>query len=202
MSPPSPSKRFRLWVDGCGGFLLVLGDRARVGRGEQTPLIQAISSSPDSENEIAIQADLPRRAGTLQRKSHDYFWIEEGSASDGSGIWIESGSLIPLSGSANLTLTSPSLMTSTAMLSLKAPHRFFGHIDQVALVSDVLLIGSTASCHIRVEGLAKTWILRWADAGWQTRILRSEGHVEGEWQNLHEGESFEMDDVSMMLELV
>ena len=126
MNVSSSSKCFHLWVDGCGGFLLVLGDRVRMGRGGNTLLPTAQSESLDDENEIAILADVPRHAGVICRRAEDYFWVAEQSET-----WIGTGDRIPISGSAQITLSIPSPLSTTAMLSLAPPHRFFGHVDQV-----------------------------------------------------------------------
>ena len=131
-TPPAP--RWRLWVDGCGGYLLLGGDRWSVGGiDEQSPA------------DISVRTDWPRRAGTIDRVGADYFWQDP---QDQSRQLIRHRQPLPIGGSAAMTLNCPSPLCSSAVLSVAAPHRFAGHVDSVILVDQILLIGGDHDCHV------------------------------------------------------
>jgi hypothetical protein len=133
-SNETPPARWRLWVDGCGGYLLLGGDRWSVGGiDEQSPA------------DISVRTDWPRRAGTIDRVAADYFW----QASQGqSRQLINHRKPLPIAGSAAMTLNCPSPLSSSAVLTLAPPHRFAGHVDHVILVDQILLIGGDKDCHV------------------------------------------------------
>jgi hypothetical protein len=47
-----------------------------------------------------------------------------------------------------MTLNCPTPLSNSAVLSVKPPHRFFGHVDDVILVDQTLLMGASNDCHI------------------------------------------------------
>ena len=152
-SPPAP--RWRLWVDGCGGFLLLGGDRWTVG-----------GVSEKSEADICVRADWPRRAGAIIRQESDYFWRP---TKNEPAKLITDGQSVPIQGTATMILSQPSPLCSSATLLLKAPHRFGDHVDAVVLVSDTLLIGSASDCHIRTPQDIERIVMTRRDGRWMTR---------------------------------
>jgi hypothetical protein len=134
VTPPAP--RWRLWVDGCGGFLLLTGGRWSVG-----------GYSHESVADVCVRSDWPRLAGTIERADSDYFW--QGARSADRRELITDGQPIPIQGSAVITLLQPSPLSDSAVLAVRPPHRFDQHVDGVVLFSETLLVGPTADCHIR-----------------------------------------------------
>lgn len=153
----SPTSRWRLWVDGCGGYLLHSGNQWTVG-----------SIDPQSPADICVRADWPRHAGVIHRKGTDYFW--HSSQSDTNPVLIQSGHNLPISGSAQMTLNCPNPLSGSATLSLQNPHRFDGHVDGVVLVNNTLLIGPTSDCHIRATEFADRAVLVLRDGVWQGKL--------------------------------
>lgn len=133
-SPPAP--RWRLWIDGCGGFLLLAGERWTLG---------GVSQNRDAD--ICVRADLPRLAGTIERSGADYFW--SGLQGSDRRELIPSGQTLALQGSARLSLHQPSALSESAVLTLSPPHRFDQHVDAVVLANETVLIGPSPDCHIR-----------------------------------------------------
>ena len=139
-------------MDGCGGFLLLPGERWTVGGVDQ-----------DSPADVCVRADWPRRAGVIEREGADYFWrasLQQSSGQQPSGAnevehkpreLMTSGRTLPITGSAEMKLVCPSSLSTSATLSLKAPHRFDGHVNSVILVNDTFLIGRSSDCHIRLS---------------------------------------------------
>ena len=97
-------------MDGCGGFLLLSGDRWTVG-----------GASHDSDVDICVRADWPRMAGTIEREGEDYFW--NGIRSTEGRQWIGRDQTLPIPGSAEMTLGQPRPLCDSAVMLLKAPHR-------------------------------------------------------------------------------
>jgi hypothetical protein len=137
-----PASRWRLWVDGSGGYLLLTGNRWTLG-----------GVSDRAEADIRVRADWPRLAGRIEREAGDYFWCDmyhKGSIPKDRTL-VTHGQQLPIPGSASVKLIQPSPLTATAILDLAAPHRFDEHIDCVILVDETLLIGPSAECHVRCE---------------------------------------------------
>lgn len=137
-----PASRWRLWVDGSGGYLLLTGDRWSFG-----------GVSEHAEADIRVRADWPRLAGRIEREAGDYFWCDmyhKGSIPKDRTL-VTHGQQLPIPGSATVTLIQPSPLTATAVLDLAPPHRFDEHVDRVILVDGTLLIGPSPECHIRCE---------------------------------------------------
>ena len=152
-------RRWMLWVDGCGGFSVLVKSTLNVGR--QSSLGQV---------DVGLIADVPRLAGSIVREQSDYYWHTEslvgGSNADESSSqslnsrkWIEPGCEIEGLGSAKLRLKKPSALCDSAVLTLDPPHRFGGHIDAVLLVNQTWLIGPSDDCHIRCRSLSSKMIV-------------------------------------------
>jgi hypothetical protein len=189
MKVQPPATRWRLWVDGSGGYLLLTGTRWTVG-----------GVSDQSLAEIRVRADWPRLAGRIEREAGDYFWCDryvKGSIPTARVLQPPSGTL-PVPGSASLTITQPSPLTATAVLDLKPPHRFDEHVDRVILVDHTLLIGDSAECHIRCESPP-------AGPPLDRLIMTLRGDrwlagVAGDLRELVLGRVFQMQSVTMTLE--
>ena len=171
-----------MWIDGCGGFLLLVGPRVRVGSGA-SPL----------HCDISIRADLARTAGMIEREDDDYFWQAGDSASQRS--WIQSGSQVSSLGSARLVLRQPSPLTRTAVLELGSPHRFGEQVDAALLVDGTILIGPTPDCHVRLRRSERTITMVYRSGLW---VLRS--GTDEAWKHVSLNETLSIDAMSMMLE--
>jgi len=140
---------WRLWIDRCGGFGLFVGSRINIG-----------SCHPDTAADIRVRADWRREEGSLQRRGGDYFWYP--AAADGQrekGVPMRSGDCLPIVGSAELSLSIPSPLSATAVLSVAPPHRFDDHIDTALLVDETVLIGPESGHHIRCPALESSVVL-------------------------------------------
>ncbi len=164
---------WRLWIDRCGGFALLSGDRLTVG-----------GARPDSTTDIQVRTDWRRCEGTLVRRGGDYFWsAADGQAADGQTAddqtadrpgrgdrLLISDSVFPISGSATLRLQQPCPLSRSAILSLDPPHRFDQHVDQVLLVDQTVLIGPSAGDHIRCTAVDTAAVLVIRDGRWQAKL--------------------------------
>jgi len=142
-----------LWIDGCGGYRLVVGSRWKIG-GPDFGVIE------DADPVIRIQADVPRIAGELTRVETDYVWQgASGEDADAKPVLVGPDHPIPMVGSARLFLNVPSPLSPSAVLSLDPPHRFSGHVDGVILVTDTVLIGPGRECHVRCPAMEERCVL-------------------------------------------
>lgn len=132
--------------------MLLDGSRWTVGGFDQ-------QSPPD----ICVRADWPRRAGTIIRQAADYFW--QPWQSDES-LLIKPGNVLPIDGSAAMTLDCPSPLSNSATLSLRGSHRFDGHVDRTILLDQTLLMGSGLDCHIRTTEFSDQVVLINRDGQW------------------------------------
>ena len=183
-TPPTP--RWRLWIDGCGGYLLLPGNRWTVG-----------GIDPQSAPDVCVRADWPRRAGVIDRDGADYFWQSESSTdvSDTTRQLIISTQVIPISGSAQMTLDCPSPLSSSATLSLRGQHRFDGHVDSVILVNETLLIGPSRDCHIQSIDFPDRSVLVCRAGRWQAKI-----DTQSDFHQLVPGKRITLQSLAMTLE--
>ena len=135
----SQTSAWRLWIDRCGGFGLLVGDRFTVG-----------GSRPDGTANVQVRSDWRRFEGALVRREGDYFWSASDDApSDSDARLLQSSDIVPIDGSATLRLNKPSPLSGSAILTLDPPHRFDHHVDQMLLVDQTVLIGPSSGDHIR-----------------------------------------------------
>jgi hypothetical protein len=152
------SSCWNLWIDGCGGYRLLVGEAFQIGRG-----------CADRNVDIPLVADVPSSAGTVRRTGDDYYWYPadaDSSTHSGAGHWCNPKEPIAGLGSADLRLSKPSPLCNTAVMTLKPPHRFGDHVDAVLLVQDTCLVGPSADCHVRCRSLSSTLILLHRDGDW------------------------------------
>ena len=181
LSRPDVAPRWRLWIDGCGGYLLLGGEAWTVG-----------GFSDGKPADICVRADWPRRAGEITRQVDDYLWV---GAQSSEPTLVNDGQTIPVTGSADMKLRKPSPLCATAMLSVSQPHRFTDHVDGVLLVADAILLGPDADCHIRSGGLTDRVVMTLRDKEWLARV-----GLTGEFTQLSLGKRLTFPTMTMTLE--
>ncbi len=180
---PPPANRWRLWIDGCGGFLLLGGESWSVG-----------GLSPEKPADICVRADWPRRAGRILRHSSDYFW--QGPRSSDSRVLIRGDRRLPIPGSASVTLYQASPLSNSATLTLAPPHRFDDHVDGVVLVDETLLIGPQADCHIRCRQATERAVLTRRGERWLGKV-----GLAADFEELPPGNRITLRHLAMTLEM-
>lgn len=178
-----PASRWRLWIDGCGGYLLLTGVQWSVG-----------GLSRASNADICVRSDWPRLAGQISRQGADYFW--QGRSSSDSKILLIDGMPVPVQGSALMVLGKPSQLSDTVVLSLNAPHRFDQHVDGVVLVRETVLVGPGSDCHLRCREASDRAILQLKDNQWYAKA-----GLLGEFQRLEVGQRVVIQSLAMTLEM-
>jgi hypothetical protein len=156
--------RWRLWIDSCGGYLLLAGNRWTLG-----------GVNHERRADICVRADLPRLAGVIDRSGADYFWTGIGSSD--RRILISNGQSLAVNGSARLTLHLPSALSESAVLTVSPPHRFDQHVDAVVLANETVLVGPSPDCHIRCRDTTdRTLLIRRGDRWIAKAGLAGESH--------------------------
>jgi hypothetical protein len=180
-SPPA-QPRWRLWVDGSGGYLLLTGNSWSVGG-----LNQRMNA------DVCVRADWASLTGHIERAGNDYFW--RGRASTAERILIRSGQVLPIPGSASIILRQPSPLCDSAVLQLKPPHRFDQHVDGVVLVNETLLVGPTIDCHIRCRESSDRAVIARRGDKWVAKAGLS-----GDFEELCPGRRMTLRTLAMTLE--
>ncbi len=69
-----------------------------------------------------------------------------------------------------MTLNCPSPLSNSAVLAVKPPHRFVGHVDGVILVDQTLLMGAGSDCHIVTREFPDRAVLVNRDGHWLGKL--------------------------------
>jgi hypothetical protein len=146
-----------------------------------------------SKADVCVRADWPRRAGAIERSGADYFWQDERKPSRRE--LIQNGKVIPVVGSAVLTLRQPSPLSRSAVLTLRPPHRFDDHVDAVVLVGETVLIGPGGDCHIRHRDCLDRAVVTRRGDQWLAKLGLS-----GDFQALTAGERTTFGNLAITLE--
>lgn len=162
-------KRFMLWVDGVGGYLLCVDPTAVLGR-----------ALPDAGIEIPIQGDLRRRHLRIERTGSDYLAtpladVQSDGANISDPIVLRSGQRLSLGPSVQLEFAQPHPLSATAKLRLVSRHRTQPWSDAVLLVADTLVIGPSPSSHVVCPELDSEIVLICRNGTWS---IRSAGNLE------------------------
>lgn len=136
------SDRLQLWIDGVGGFTLLLADRVQIG--------QAMASA---QVDIPIMGDISRRHAALRRSGGEYIVEPFSEVAVGTQV-ITSPTLLKhrdtmtLGRGVKLQFTQPHPLSTSAVLQLTSRHRTEPASDGVVLWADSLLLGPKSNHHI------------------------------------------------------
>lgn len=137
-------KRFFLWVDGGGGYLVCTGSTITIGQ-----------AGADAPIDVPIFADLAKLHATITRDAEGYVLeSSRGAAVNGETVArapLKSGDRITLGTNCQLVFEQASPLTPTARLDLVSGHRYQSAVDAVLLMADVLLLGPGDEPHVPIE---------------------------------------------------
>ena len=145
--------RYMLWIDGVGAWLVCCGTTAVLG-----------SAAPDAIADIRLQAPLARRHAVLELSGEN--WLLKSLQISGASpektaavTALSSGALIQLSPRVLLRFQVPTVLSSSAVLTLESPQRLVPHADGVVLLADRMLLGPGSDSHIRCPGIPGRLVL-------------------------------------------
>ncbi|HMP61035.1 MAG TPA: FHA domain-containing protein, partial [Gemmatales bacterium] len=147
--PPGLPRRFILWIDGVGGFLVCLANRVSIGQ----------AAAADGQVDIPIFADISRLHAYINRDAEGYLFEAFRPATlRGQPVTrtlLRDGDTITLGNHCSFQFHQPIAISTTARLSLPGGQRLPMGLDGIILMADTLLLGETADSHIQVPGLPR-----------------------------------------------
>jgi hypothetical protein len=170
-APLSVPKRFFLWIDGVGAYLVCLGNRVAIG--------QATGEGPV---DVPLFADVSRIHASLSRDSECYL-LEASKAVTLNGTVsekavLQSGDKLRLGPTCEMCFELPIPGALSARLMLSGSQRLPMAVDGVLLMADMLILGSGEKVHVHIPELQKPlYLIRQKDQ----LLVRWEGNfkVEG-----------------------
>jgi hypothetical protein len=139
--PGGLPKRFLLWVDGVGGYLVCLNPRVTFG--------QAVAGGPV---DVPLFAELARLHAELSRDAEGYVietardvWVNGAAA--GRAV-LRPGDRVTLGGRCQFVFHRPVAISLSARLELVSGHRLPLAVDGVLLMADQLVLGPGSQAHV------------------------------------------------------
>jgi len=167
----TPERRFVLWVDAVGGYLVCPADEIRIGQ----PLTER-------RVDVPILADLSRVQTVLHRDGEGYL-IEPVRATRLNGHPLESiaplrdGDLLELGQGVRLRFSRPHPLSGTARLDFLSRHRTQPAVDAVLLMAESCVLGPAANSHVRCPDWSSEVVLFHPGQS-DTLFARTEGTFE------------------------
>jgi hypothetical protein len=146
------SRRFLLWIDGAGGYLVCLAPRVTLGQ-----------AAPDGHADVPLFADIARSHATIARDSEGYVLestrpLQVNGQSTEKAL-LQPGDRITLGSCCQLQFRQPVPVSATARLDLMSGHRFPLAVDGVILMADTLMLGPTSHAHVTIPDMERPAIL-------------------------------------------
>jgi hypothetical protein len=147
-----PPKRFLLWVDGIGGFLICLGPRVTFGQ-----------ATADGSVDVPLLADVSRLHATVARDGEGYV-VESVRPLQVNGQTVTKATLTPgdrvtLGAACQFRFSLPVPVSASARLELVSGHRLPVSVDGILLMAETLVLGSGPQAHVPLPEGAKDVIL-------------------------------------------
>ncbi len=142
--PAGPPKRFLLWIDGVGGYLILLGPRVTFGQA-------AAAGSVD----VPLLADVSRLHATVARDGEGYV-VESVRPLQVNGQTVTKATLAPgdrvtLGEACQFRFLLPVPVSTSARLELVSGHRLPVSVDGILLMAETLILGPTPQAHVPLE---------------------------------------------------
>jgi hypothetical protein len=147
-----PNKRFMLWIDGIGGYLVCLTTRITLGQ-----------AAPDNGVDVPLFADVSRLHAAVSRDTEGYL-VEAIRPVLVNGNPVDKALLRPndrvtLGTSCQFLFRQPAAVSTSARLDLVSGHRLPLAVDGVLLMADTLLLGPGPQVHVQIQDLKQTVVL-------------------------------------------
>ncbi|MFM8272338.1 MAG: FHA domain-containing protein, partial [Gemmata sp.] len=137
-------KRFLLWVDGVGGYLVCLSNRVTFGQ-----------ATADGPVDVPLFADVSRTHAELTRDAEGYV-IESGrgirvNGTETNRTVLDGGDRVTLGSSCQFVFHKPVALSSSARLELTSGHRLPVSVEAVLLMGNELILGPEPDSHIPLK---------------------------------------------------
>lgn len=156
-------KRFLLWIDGVGGYLVCLAPRITFG--------QATAEAPI---DVPLLADVSRLHAELSRDGEGY--VLESSRgmlvnnATTTRTMLKPGDRVTLGATCQFIFQRPVEISPSAKLELVSGHRLQIAVDGVLLMAESLILGPAGQSHVVVPWLTETVVLYRSKDGLGVRI--------------------------------
>jgi hypothetical protein len=149
-------KRFLLWVDGVGGYLVCLSNRVTFGQ-----------ATADGPVDVPLFADVSRTHAELTRDAEGYV-IESGrdvrvNGTETKRAVLSAGDRVTLGTSCQFLFHKPVSVSSSVRLELTSGHRLPVAVDGILLMGNELILGPEPDSHIPMKIPAPVLIYRSKD---------------------------------------
>lgn len=176
--PTVAPKRFLLWIDGIGSYLVCLGNRVSFGQ-----------MMAESTVDVPLLADISRVHACLTRDEEQYlFESSKGVTLNGKptekGV-LANGDVVGLSRSCEFRFFVPMPGSSTARLETDSIQRLPFRVNGILLMSSMLVLGPESTAHLCVPWTQSLYMLRDRDSltlKWKGNILNNGEKFEGSCQ--------------------
>jgi hypothetical protein len=140
-SVPVVAKRFLLWVDGVGGYLVCLSNRVTFGQ-----------ATGDGPVDVPLFADVSRLHAEISRDGEGYV-VESGKSvlvngNEVTRAVLSAGDRVTLGATCQFLFHKPVAVSSTARLELTSGHRLPVAVDGVLLMGNEIMLGPGPDAHI------------------------------------------------------
>jgi len=134
-------RRFLLWIDGVGGYLVCLGSRIGFGQATATQHV-----------DVPLLADVSRLHAELNRDAEGYV-LESGrdllvNGQPTKRAVLSSGDRVTLGATCQFVFHQPVPISPSARLELVSGHRLPIAVDGILLMAENLLFGSQSPVHV------------------------------------------------------
>jgi hypothetical protein len=149
-------RRFLLWVDGVGGYLVCLANRVTFGQ-----------ATADGPVDVPLFADVSRAHAEVTRDGEGYA-IESGrqlrvNGTESKRTVLSAGDRVTLGSNCQFLFHKPVAVSSSARLELTSGHRLPLAVDGVLLMGNELILGPGPDSHIELDVPAPVVIYRSRD---------------------------------------
>lgn len=149
-------RRFLLWVDGVGGYLVCLANRVTFGQ-----------ATADGPVDVPLFADVSRAHAEVTRDGEGYA-IESGrqlrvNGTEAKRTVLSAGDRVTLGSNCQFLFHKPVAVSSSARLELTSGHRLPLAVDGVLLMGNELILGPGPDSHIELDVPAPVVIYRSRD---------------------------------------
>jgi hypothetical protein len=145
-------RRFLLWIDGVGGYLVCTGPRVAIG--------QAANRGPV---EVPLFADVSRLHAEIHRDGEGYT-LESGQNVQVNGVpttrsVLHPGDRLTFGNTCQLVIRQPMPISPTVKLELASGHRLPTAVDAIWLMAENLVMGPDDGVHIPIPDLPAPIVL-------------------------------------------
>jgi hypothetical protein len=149
---PGSRRRFLLWIDGVGGYLVCLGSRVTLGQ-----------AAPDAFVDVPLLADVSRTHAALTRDPEGYLLealrLVQVNGRPTDKALLQPGDRITLGGCCQFQFRQPVPVSASARLDLVSGHRLQFAVDGILLMAETLVLGSGDQAHVTIPDLKQPVLL-------------------------------------------